>query len=91
MRQNNNMIRFLFSIIFLLYLTVLSAQTLRTHTVDAKDTLKTIAQRYGVIPEDILVLNPDAKDELAVGKVLVIPNPIEKDKRNYSNKRTDFI
>jgi LysM repeat protein len=54
------------------------AQTLRTHTIDAKDTLETIAQRYGVIPEDILVLNPDAKDHLAIGKVLVIPNPIEK-------------
>jgi len=79
MRQNNNMNRFLFSTIFLLCLTVLSAQTLRTHTVDAKDTLETIAQRYGVIPEDILVLNPDAKDQLSVGKVLVIPNPIEKE------------
>ena len=79
MRQNNNMNRFLFSTILLFCLTVLSAQTLRTHIVDAKDTLETIAQRYGVIPEDILVLNPDAKDQLSVGKVLVIPNPIEKE------------
>ena len=78
MRQNNNMNKFLFSTIFFFCLTTMFAQTLRTHTIDAKDTLETIAQRYGVIPEDILVLNPDAKDELSIGKVLVIPNPIEK-------------
>ena len=78
MRQNNNMNKFLFSTIFFFCLTTMFAQTLRTHTIDAKDTLETIAQRYGVIPEDILVLNPDAKDHLAIGKVLVIPNPIEK-------------
>ena len=90
MRQNNNMNRFLFSTIFLLCLTVLSAQTLRTHTVDAKDTLETIAHRYGVIPEDILVLNPDAKDHLAVGKVLVIPNPIEK-KTNETTQIKELV
>ena len=78
MHQNNNMNKFLFSTIFFFCLTTMFAQTLRTHTIDAKDTLETIAQRYGVIPEDILVLNPDAKDHLAIGKVLVIPNPIEK-------------
>ena len=31
----------------------LTAQVLLTHTIDAKDTLETIAQRYGVLPEDI--------------------------------------
>lgn len=56
----------------------LTAQVLRTHTIDTKDTLETIAQRYGVLPEDISALNPDIDDVLSVGKILVIPNPIEK-------------
>ena len=70
--------RFFLNIVFFLFFGIISAQTLRTHTVDAHDTLETIAQRYGVIPEDILALNPNAKNQLPVGSVLVIPNPIEK-------------
>ena len=78
MHQNNDMNRFFLNIVFFLFFGIISAQTLRTHTVDAQDTLETIAQRYGVIPEDVLALNPDAKNQLSVGSVLVIPNPIEK-------------
>lgn len=78
MHQNNDMNRFFLNIVFFLFFGIISAQTLRTHTVDAQDTLETIAQRYGVIPEDVLALNPDVKNQLSVGSVLVIPNPIEK-------------
>ena len=78
MHQNNNMNRFFLNIVFFLFFGIVSAQTLRTHTVDSRDTLEKIAQRYGVIPEDILALNPDAKNQLPVGSILVIPNPIEK-------------
>ncbi len=70
--------RFFLNIVFFLFFGIISAQTLRTHIVDAQDTLETIAQRYGVIPEDILALSPDAKNQLPVGSVLVIPNSIEK-------------
>ena len=66
MHQNNDMNRFFLNIVFFLFFGIISAQTLRTHTVDAQDTLETIAQRYGVIPEDVLALNPDAKNQLSV-------------------------
>ena len=67
-----------FNIVFLLFFNLMSAQTLRTHTVDIKDTLETIAHRYGVVVDDIVALNPDAINHIAVGSVLVIPNSIKK-------------
>ena len=70
--------RFFLSAVLFFCVASLTAQVLRTHTIDAKDTLETIAQRYGVLPEDISALNPDIGDILSVGKILVIPNPIEK-------------
>ena len=70
--------RFFLSAVLFFCVASLTAQVLRTHTIDAKDTLETIAQRYGVLPEDISALNPGIDDILSVGKILVIPNPIEK-------------
>lgn len=74
----NNMKRIFLSTVLFFCVASLTAQVLRTHTIDTKDTLETIAQRYGVLPEDISALNPDIDDVLSVGKILVIPNPIEK-------------
>ena len=70
--------KFIFSSIFILFINLVSAQVLRQHLVDAQDTLESIAQRYGVLPEDIVLLNPEAKAQLNSGKLLVIPNPIQK-------------
>ncbi|MAR98903.1 MAG: hypothetical protein CMP80_07235, partial [Formosa sp.] len=70
--------KFIFSSIFILFINLVSAQVLRQHRVDAQDTLESIAQRYGVLPEDIVLLNPEAKAQLNPGKLLVIPNPIQK-------------
>ena len=69
--------KFIFSSIFILFINLVSAQVLRQHRVDAQDTLESIAQRYGVLPEDIVLLNPEAKVKLNAGKLLVIPNPIQ--------------
>ncbi|MEC8724054.1 MAG: LysM peptidoglycan-binding domain-containing protein [Bacteroidota bacterium] len=70
--------KFIFSSIFILFINLVSAQVLRQHRVDAQDTLESIAQRYGVLQEDIVLLNPEAKAQLNPGKLLVIPNPIQK-------------
>ena len=70
--------KFIFISIFILFINLVSAQVLRQHRVDAQDTLESIAQRYGVLPEDIVFLNPEAKVQLNPGKLLVIPNPIQK-------------
>jgi LysM repeat protein len=58
--------RFFLSAVLFFCVASLTAQVLRTHTIDAKDTLETIAQRYGVLPEDISALNPDIGDILSV-------------------------
>ena len=68
--------KFIFSSILILFINLVSAQILRQHRVDVQDTLEGIAQRYGVLPEDIILLNPEAKIQLNPGKLLVIPNPI---------------
>ena len=50
-----------------------NAQKYRTHKVKSGETLEQIASRYMVTPYDIYTLNPDAKKELRVGSVLIIP------------------
>lgn len=62
----------------MLFINLVSAQVLREHTIDSTDNLEAIAQRYGVLPEDIIDLNPEAKNQLFVGNVLLIPNPIQR-------------
>ncbi len=70
--------KFIFSSVLILFINLVSAQILRQHRVDTQDTLESIAQRYGVLPEDIVLLNPETKIQLKLGKLLVIPNPIQK-------------
>ncbi len=87
----NNMKRIFLSTVLFFCVASLTAQVLRTHTIDTKDNLETIAQRYGVLPEDISALTPDIDDVLSVGKILVIPNPIEGNlARRLSNRKSDF-
>lgn len=69
---------------------MMSAQTLRTHQVDTNDSIETIAQQYGVLPDDILALNPDAKTQLNVGTILVIPHSMQK-KTNETTKVKELV
>lgn len=69
--------RFFCLILFFLHINFFFAQTLRTHTVNTRDTLESIARLYGVTSNDILALNPDIKNQLTVNVVLVIPNTIQ--------------
>lgn len=62
----------LFAII-LLNIASAWAQDVKTHTVERGETLSSIATKYGVSQEEIIKLNPDAKQFIYVGMELVIP------------------
>lgn len=60
----------LFGIMFLSF----SAQQ-KKHVVEAKETLYSIAKKYGVTVDEIIKQNPKSKDgKLDIGEVLIIPN-----------------
>ncbi|TDU39415.1 amino acid/amide ABC transporter substrate-binding protein (HAAT family) [Gelidibacter sediminis] len=50
------------------------AQKFKAHTVQAGDTVESIAKKYKVSVSDIYALNPDAKRKLSPNAVLIIPN-----------------
>ena len=64
--------------IFIFIASSISAQSLRQHSVDSLDSLNKIAQKYGVLVEDIIELNPNSSEKLTPGDNLIIPNPIHK-------------
>jgi LysM repeat protein len=43
------------------------------HRVDEKETLYSLSRRYGTTVDDILLLNPEAKDGLEIGEILKVP------------------
>ena len=47
----------------------------KIHKVQKKETLFSISQDYGVTPEEIVKLNPDADKKLKKGMTLTIPQP----------------
>ncbi|MDC0629511.1 LysM peptidoglycan-binding domain-containing protein [Flavobacteriaceae bacterium] len=49
------------------------AQNLKMHTVQAGESVKTIASFYKITVADIYALNPDAKSDFSVDMVLIIP------------------
>ncbi|GAA3589390.1 LysM peptidoglycan-binding domain-containing protein [Flavivirga amylovorans] len=51
------------------------AQNYSTHKVKQGETIESIAEKYLVKPSDIYGLNPDAKKELRINSVLIIPKP----------------
>jgi LysM repeat protein len=56
--------------------TVQPSPTPITYTVEAGDTLMTIAQSLGVSPESLMQVNKlDNPDDLDVGQVLLVPTP----------------
>ena len=60
----------LFGVMFLSF----SAQQ-KKHTVEAKETLYSIAKKYGVTVDELIKQNPKSKDgKLDIGEVLIIPN-----------------
>ncbi|RKE98047.1 PBP1 and LysM peptidoglycan-binding domain-containing protein [Ichthyenterobacterium magnum] len=62
-------------LIFILLLSFCAnAQNFKTHKVKKGETIEQIAKKYLVTPFDIYALNPDAKSELKLNTVLIIPS-----------------
>jgi LysM repeat protein len=62
------------SIICIVLFMGLNAQNYKTHKVKAGETIESISKLYLVTPFDIYALNPDAKENLKLNTVLIIPN-----------------
>ncbi len=60
-------------LVFILSFHSASAQNFSTHPVKTGETITGIAAQYGVTTADIYALNPDAKKELKVNTILIIP------------------
>ena len=64
---------FVLCLVLLFSFGTAQAQNYSTHKVKQGETIESIAKKYLVTPSDIYGLNPDAKKELRVHSVLVIP------------------
>ncbi|MDO5974985.1 PBP1 and LysM peptidoglycan-binding domain-containing protein [Flavivirga jejuensis] len=65
-----------FSVLCLILLfgfNTVEAQNYSPHKVKEGETIESIAKKYLVTPSDIYSLNPDAKKELRINSVLIIP------------------
>lgn len=47
--------------------------TFTVHDVKKGETLYSISRHYGIVPEEIIKLNPEASEGLKIGKKLIIP------------------
>jgi LysM repeat protein len=68
----------------LLISCVATAQKYTNHKVSRGETLESIAAQYEVSPDDIIKLNPEARNGIRRNKILVIPN-----KSSQSNASTN--
>ncbi|WP_395053249.1 LysM peptidoglycan-binding domain-containing protein [Flavobacterium sp.] len=73
------MLKKIFSILFLIITSFVSAQSYIKHTVNTDETIQTIAKKYKVTPFDIYKLNPDAQNGIQITDVLLIPKSIVKE------------
>ena len=64
---------FVLCLVLLFSFGTAQAQNYSTHKVKQGETVESIAKKYLVTPSDIYGLNPDAKKELRVNSVLIIP------------------
>lgn len=55
------------------------------YTVKTDDTLYSLSKKYGITVDDILKLNPDAKNEIKIGQTLKIPKGTK-----YISENTDI-
>lgn len=50
------------------------------HTVVKDDTVTSLARKYGVTIHDIFILNPDSKNGIRLGEVILIPRTVKNTK-----------
>ena len=85
------MLKKIFSIVFLVITSFVSAQSYIKHTVNTDETIQTIAKKYKVTPFDIYKLNPDAQNGIQVTDVLLIPKSIVKAEDNIEVKPKETL
>ena len=74
-----------------------SAQDFKTHKVMAGETIESIAKIYRVTPFDIYALNPDAKTQLQLNSILIIPKsrvletPIKTESKELLNYKSHKV
>ena len=64
----------LLSVLLIIAALNLGAQNYVEHKVKEGETIESIAKKYLVTPFDIFALNPDAKSNFQINRVLIIPN-----------------
>ena len=72
--KNYSLYRLYTVVAFVALSFIANAQEYRKHTVQAGETLYSLSKQYNVSKEDLIKLNPDAKDGIAVGDLLIIPS-----------------
>ena len=85
--------KYLLIVCFLFQLSTLSAsaQEFKYHTVEAGETVYSIAKAYNISEEAIYKYNPDAKGNLEVSSKLVIPLSQQKKETSAETEDIQFI
>jgi LysM repeat protein len=89
--------KFILTVILIIFTFSLSAQNYTEHKVKAGETIESIAKQYLVTPFDIYALNPDAKTKFRPNTVLIIPNskiknePLEAESKEIIGYRTHKV
>ncbi|MDX1719613.1 MAG: LysM peptidoglycan-binding domain-containing protein [Salegentibacter mishustinae] len=85
--------KYLLIVCFLFQLSTLSAsaQEFKYHTVEAGETVYSIAKSYNISEEAIYKYNPDAKGNLEVSSKLVIPLSQQKKETSAETEDIQFI
>ncbi|MDX1427498.1 MAG: LysM domain-containing protein, partial [Salegentibacter mishustinae] len=85
--------KYLLIVCFLFQLSTLSAsaQEFKYHTVEAGETVYSIAKAYNISEEAIYKYNPDAKGNLEVSSKLVIPLSQQKKEASTETEDIQFI
>ena len=65
---------YILSVVLLFGCVSAKAQNYKTHKVQSGETIEQIAAKYSVTKSQIYALNPDARKEVKVNSVLIIPN-----------------
>lgn len=71
--KRSNRTLFLLATLFFFHLPLAAQSTYFTHTIAKGETVYAIARIYGVSPQEILALNPDAQNGIQTGTQLRIP------------------
>jgi len=76
-----------FLLLFLTFSISVFSQNNIEHTVEKGDTVYSLARKYGVTVDKIISLNPDAKDGIKLGSIILIPKQQKNDKK--TNKKSN--